>query len=314
MRQHDGEAGRDELVAELDDLGRQPRALVDDDDARATRPACRCHVRRRPPCAGRPSSPRGATWNEAYVRAESTVSAMARCVLSYAAELGPSDRDPARAAGSAERRTLGWETVLLLGVSLGASAIWSVLSIIEKLTRDVPLRSQTTAMNQSATPGPALARPRLPARRHRPRRSCRWPSRLPAVDRAAPVHDDRGRAVHRLRPDRAGPRPAPRARAGGAHRAARVWGSTSSPRRSGSTRPFRRPTSPTCGGPGPVLVARGHRQRPARGGRHGRLPLHPVAADRVVVAGRHRPVRADPRDATTSTRASAASPATSSWG
>ena len=77
---------------------------------------------------------------------------MARRVLSYAAELGPSDRDPVRAAGSAERRTLGWETVLLLGVSLGASAIWSVLSIIEKLTRNVPLRSQTTAMNQSATP------------------------------------------------------------------------------------------------------------------------------------------------------------------
>jgi membrane protease YdiL (CAAX protease family) len=37
-------------------------------------------------------------------------------------------------------------------VSLGASAIWSVLSIIEKLTRATPLRQQTTAMNQSATP------------------------------------------------------------------------------------------------------------------------------------------------------------------
>lgn len=77
---------------------------------------------------------------------------MAGRLLSYAAELGPSDRDPLPVAGSAERRTLGWETVLLLGVSLGASAIWSVLSIIEKLTRNVPLRSQTTAMNQSATP------------------------------------------------------------------------------------------------------------------------------------------------------------------
>ena len=77
---------------------------------------------------------------------------MARRLLSYAAELGPSDRDPLPVAGSAERRTLMWETVLLLGVSLGASAIWSVLSIIEKLTRNVPLGSQTTAMNQSATP------------------------------------------------------------------------------------------------------------------------------------------------------------------
>lgn len=77
---------------------------------------------------------------------------MPRRLSPYAAELGPSDRDPAPVAGSAERRTLGRETVLLLGVSLGASAIWSVLSIIEKLTRNVPLRSQTTAMNQSATP------------------------------------------------------------------------------------------------------------------------------------------------------------------
>ena len=77
---------------------------------------------------------------------------MPRPLLSYAAELGPSDRDPVRVAGPVERRRLGRETVLLLGVSLGASAIWSVLSIIEKLTRNVPLRSQTTAMNQSATP------------------------------------------------------------------------------------------------------------------------------------------------------------------
>jgi hypothetical protein len=38
-------------------------------------------------------------------------------------------------------------------VSLGSSAVYAVLSIIEKLTRPVPLSQQTTAMNQSATPG-----------------------------------------------------------------------------------------------------------------------------------------------------------------
>jgi len=43
--------------------------------------------------------------------------------------------------------------VLVLGVSLGSSAVYAVLSIIEKLTRPVPLSQQTTAMNQSATPG-----------------------------------------------------------------------------------------------------------------------------------------------------------------
>ena len=44
------------------------------------------------------------------------------------------------------------ETWLVLGVSLGASAIWSLLRIVEKVTRPQPLGSQTTAMNSSVTP------------------------------------------------------------------------------------------------------------------------------------------------------------------
>ncbi|MCU1537009.1 MAG: Abortive infection protein, partial [Humibacillus sp.] len=67
--------------------------------------------------------------------------------------LAPSDRDPVPAGTTGERRSLRWETVLVLGVSLGSSAVYAVLSIIEKLTRPVPLSQQTTAMNQSATPG-----------------------------------------------------------------------------------------------------------------------------------------------------------------
>ncbi|MCA1782894.1 MAG: CPBP family intramembrane glutamic endopeptidase [Dermatophilaceae bacterium] len=50
------------------------------------------------------------------------------------------------------RRTLLSETALVLGVSLGASAIWSVLSIIRKATAEVALSAQTTAMNSSVTP------------------------------------------------------------------------------------------------------------------------------------------------------------------
>ena len=50
------------------------------------------------------------------------------------------------------RRTLLGETVLVLGVSLGASAVWSVLSIIRKATAEVALSAQTTAMNSSVTP------------------------------------------------------------------------------------------------------------------------------------------------------------------
>ncbi|GAB3881063.1 CPBP family intramembrane glutamic endopeptidase [Terrabacter terrigena] len=67
--------------------------------------------------------------------------------------LAPSERDPAPVAEAGARRGLRRETVLVLGVSLGSSAVYAVLSIIEKLTRPVPLSQQTTAMNQSATPG-----------------------------------------------------------------------------------------------------------------------------------------------------------------
>ena len=44
------------------------------------------------------------------------------------------------------------ETWLVLGVSLGASAIWSILRIIDKLTLAQSLGTQTTAMNSSVTP------------------------------------------------------------------------------------------------------------------------------------------------------------------
>jgi len=49
-------------------------------------------------------------------------------------------------------KQLGWEIVLVLGVSLGQSATYSVLRIVERLTRDVPLNQQTSTLNQSATP------------------------------------------------------------------------------------------------------------------------------------------------------------------
>ncbi|OYO22842.1 CPBP family intramembrane metalloprotease domain-containing protein [Enemella dayhoffiae] len=42
--------------------------------------------------------------------------------------------------------------LLVLGVSLGESAIYSVLRIADRLTRQQPLSQQTTTMNSSATP------------------------------------------------------------------------------------------------------------------------------------------------------------------
>jgi membrane protease YdiL (CAAX protease family) len=50
------------------------------------------------------------------------------------------------------RRQLLTETWLVLGVSPGASAIWSALSLVRKLTARVALNQQTTAMNSSVTP------------------------------------------------------------------------------------------------------------------------------------------------------------------
>ncbi len=53
---------------------------------------------------------------------------------------------------SLDRRALVSETALVLLLSLGASAIWSLLSLVDKLTRGVALSRQTTAMNSSVTP------------------------------------------------------------------------------------------------------------------------------------------------------------------
>ena len=54
---------------------------------------------------------------------------------------------------AASRRHSVAEIWLVLGVSLGQSAIYSLLSIIEKLTRpDQPLNQQTTSINNSVVP------------------------------------------------------------------------------------------------------------------------------------------------------------------
>ena len=50
------------------------------------------------------------------------------------------------------RRTLHTEVLVVLGLSLGASAIWSILRIIERLTRAVPIGQQTSSLNNAVTP------------------------------------------------------------------------------------------------------------------------------------------------------------------
>lgn len=61
--------------------------------------------------------------------------------------------EPLETAGSPrERRTLLAETGWVLAVSLGASAIWSILSIIRRLTAQVALSQQTSSLNNAVVP------------------------------------------------------------------------------------------------------------------------------------------------------------------
>lgn len=54
------------------------------------------------------------------------------------------------------RRVLGTETLLVLGLSLGQSAVYAAVSIAAKLTADGPLSAQTAALNTSRSARPYL--------------------------------------------------------------------------------------------------------------------------------------------------------------
>lgn len=55
-----------------------------------------------------------------------------------------------------DRKCLRAETLLVLGVSLGYSAVYSVVDFIGKLTAAVPLSSQKTTLNPSRASGRPL--------------------------------------------------------------------------------------------------------------------------------------------------------------
>ena len=50
------------------------------------------------------------------------------------------------------RPRLGLEVLIVLGISLGQSAVYALLRIVERLTREVPLAQQTSTLNPSVTP------------------------------------------------------------------------------------------------------------------------------------------------------------------
>ena len=60
--------------------------------------------------------------------------------------------EPVVSEVAVDRTRLGLEVAIVLGLSLAQSSIYSVLRIIERLTRDVPLAQQTSTLNPSVTP------------------------------------------------------------------------------------------------------------------------------------------------------------------
>lgn len=54
------------------------------------------------------------------------------------------------------RRRIGVEMLLVLGLSLGASAVYSIVSIINRLTLDTPLSQQTATLNGSTSDRPTF--------------------------------------------------------------------------------------------------------------------------------------------------------------
>jgi membrane protease YdiL (CAAX protease family) len=55
-------------------------------------------------------------------------------------------------APSATRSRLGYEVWIVLAISLGQSAVYSMLRIVERLTRGVALNQQSSTLNPSVTP------------------------------------------------------------------------------------------------------------------------------------------------------------------
>ncbi|GAB3390316.1 CPBP family intramembrane metalloprotease [Humibacter soli] len=76
-----------------------------------------------------------------------------------------SDAESARARSSflaevpvtrSERPRLWWEVAIVLGLSLGQSAVYSILTIIQRLAAPTPLKNQSTQLNPSQSPTPWL--------------------------------------------------------------------------------------------------------------------------------------------------------------
>jgi membrane protease YdiL (CAAX protease family) len=73
-------------------------------------------------------------------------------VLSHSSPPAAGESSPV----ATERRRLAAEVWIVLGLSLGASAVYALVEIAARLTADVTLRDQAVAMNPSRSPRPLL--------------------------------------------------------------------------------------------------------------------------------------------------------------
>lgn len=69
--------------------------------------------------------------------------------MDTAADQPTPETDPARPLAERERGRIKWEIWLVLGVSLGMSALYAVTDLVQALTRPTPLSSQVAALNTS---------------------------------------------------------------------------------------------------------------------------------------------------------------------
>lgn len=69
--------------------------------------------------------------------------------------LSPDDGAPATLTRR-QRRRIGVEIWIVLGLSLGRSAVNAIINIIARLTEETPLRDQAASINNSASPRPNL--------------------------------------------------------------------------------------------------------------------------------------------------------------
>ncbi len=62
------------------------------------------------------------------------------------------DPAPVPAVPPERRAGLGRESLIVLGLSLGASAVYALLAIVDRLTKQVALNQQTSSLNNAVTP------------------------------------------------------------------------------------------------------------------------------------------------------------------